>query len=215
MTPTERQSNILVWLGRAYPHSARLFQSALEIVESETIPCRGRMIAHAYREICSDITNRYSPNSREENKPLLDDLADEFEALNLARAEPGPGVSAPPIENDPGQIAVPRTLITATERVVVWHRREPSGRERARAIFEGMQLERRTTAGIGPTADRWFKMSKFFVSCVHDRTTDDTEMMQGQFQEEVEFFEATLDSFATPAIGNLDELDNILEDANQ
>jgi hypothetical protein len=192
-----------------------MFQSALEIAESAAIPCRGRMIAHAYREICSDITNRYSPNSREDIKPLLDDLADEFEALNLSRAESGPGVSEPPIENDPGQIGVPGTLIRATGRLVVWHRREPTGRERARAIFQGLQPERRATAEIGPTADRWFKMSKFFVSCVHDRTTDDQEMMQGQFQEEVEFFEATLDSLATPAIGNLDELDNILEDANQ
>ena len=215
MMPTERQSNILVWLDRVYPHSARMFRSAVEIAQSEEIPCRGRMIAHAYREICSDITNRYSPNSREEIKPLLDDIADEFEALSLAQAGPGPGAPAPPIENDPRQIAVPRTFIKATERLVVWHRREPTARERARAIFEGMQPERRATAVIGPTADRWFKMSKFFVSCVHDRTTDDTEMMQGQFQEEVEFFEATLDSFATPAIGNLDELDNILEDANQ
>ena len=145
---------------------------------------------------------------------LLDDLADDFDALNLTRAERGPGASAP-IENDPGQTAVPRTLIRATEQLIAWHRKEPTGRERARAIFEGMQTERRATTGIGPTADRWFKMSKFFVSCVHDRKTDDTEMMQGRFQEEADFFEATLDSFATSAIGNLNELDSILEDANQ
>src|SRR5258708_1298652 len=37
MTPTERQSNILAWLGRVYPHSARMFRSALEIAESEAI----------------------------------------------------------------------------------------------------------------------------------------------------------------------------------
>jgi hypothetical protein len=57
-------------------------------------------------------------------------------------------------------------------------------------------------------------MSKFFAARAHDRKSDDAEMMQGEFANEVEFFEETLNSFAVSAVGNLDELDDILEDAN-
>lgn len=191
-----------------------MFRSALEIGANAEIPCRGRMIAHAYREICSDIMNQYSPNSREEIKPLLDALADEYEELGFAELDPG-NVATTPVENDGEQMAVPRSFLRATGRVVVLHRRQPKAKERARAIFEGMQPDGRSAAGIGPTAERWYRMSRFFVECVHDRTTDDNEMMQGQFSEEAEFLEATLNSFATPAILNLDELDDILENANE
>ena len=138
--PTERQSSILVWLGKVYPHSGRMFQSALQIAANADMPCRGRMIAHAYREICSEIMNPYSPQSRVESKPLLDELSDKFEALNVTSAERVPAALAP-IENDPRQIAVPHSFIRATERLVSWHRKEPTARERARAIFEGIQRD--------------------------------------------------------------------------
>jgi hypothetical protein len=135
MTPTTRQSSILQWLGKVYPHAGRLFESALWVFANEDIPCRGRMIGHAYREICSELMNRYSPQSHEYLKPLLDDFADEFGALDLVNATLGPVAASIAVENEPGGITVPRTFVGAAERVVKRHRSEPAARQRAILMF--------------------------------------------------------------------------------
>jgi hypothetical protein len=215
MKPTVRQTRILEWLSKAYAHAGRLFEAALHMSAAEEIPCRGRMIAHAYREICSELMNRYSSQSRDELMPLLDNFADEFEGLDLAGAAPGPSAHTVAIENEPGGITVPLTFIETAERVVQHHRSEPKGRARAIRMFEGMQLVPGAVSAVIPTAERWFQMSKYFVRCAHDRKTDDAQMLEGKFAEEKEFFEATLSSFADSAIDNLNELDGILENANQ
>jgi hypothetical protein len=193
-----------------------MFESALRIAANDEIPCRGRMIAHAYREICSEIMNRYSPNSREDMRPLLDELADEFERLELSVVSvPGPGATQP-VEGDPGPVTMPQRFVHAVGRVVALHRSAPKGRDRALAVFEGMRSGTHVlTTDIVPIAERWFHMLKFFAGHVHDRKTDDAVLLHGDFKDEAEFFEATLNSFAISAIGNLDELDLILEDANK
>jgi hypothetical protein len=196
MTPTDRQTAILRWLAKAYPHAGRMFESALSVAETNDIPCRARMIAHAYREICSELMNRYSPNSRDELKPLLDDLADQFQSL-ARRAAAGPA-STPPIESDPASVAVPQTFIDSAQRVVTVHLAAPKGMDRSLAVFRGMaQRAGAAAAEVIPTAERWFRMSKFFVARAHDRKADDGPLLLGdEFKGEAEFFEATLQSFA-------------------
>jgi hypothetical protein len=214
MNPTDRQAIILQWLAKAYPHAGRMFESALWIAESNNIPCRARMIAHAYREICSELMNRYSPNSRDELRPLLDDLADQIQSFTQPAAL-GPA-SSPPVQRDPAPIAVPQAFIDSAQRVVTVHLAASTGRERALAVFRGIgQRAGATAPEVIPTAERWFLMSKFFVARAHDRKNDDGPLLLGdEFKGESEFFEATLQSFAASAIDNLNELDAILEDAN-
>jgi hypothetical protein len=52
-----------------------MYESALWLAADERIPCRGRMLAHAYREICSMLINEYSSNSREPWETCVDEFA--------------------------------------------------------------------------------------------------------------------------------------------
>src|SRR5947207_15994620 len=83
MTPTPRQAAIVGWLRRVNAHAGDMYESALWLTAHEQMPCRGRMIAHAYREICSMLMNEYSSNSPEPLEPCLDEFADEHPKLNI------------------------------------------------------------------------------------------------------------------------------------
>lgn len=210
MTPTPRQATILAWLDRAYPHAGRLLASALWIAADERIPCRGRMVAHAYREICSMLMRAYSPNSREPAKTTLDQFVLEYRKLAishdaLAASSPLLEASRPPVTD---------AFLEAAAAVVRAHTTTETARARSRALFEGQSSRPGPQPDVQPTSDRWFRMSQFFTARAHDRERPDGEMMQGQFQKEADFFEETLHALAVTAVGNLDTLDDILEEAN-
>jgi hypothetical protein len=211
MTPTPRQVRILAFLNRVYPHAGALFESALWIAADGRIPCRGRMIAHAYREICSVLMNEYSSNSRDVTRDKLNAFATEYRRLGFAID--APVVSSP--EPDSASTPVPQVFLRAAAEVVRAHSATDTARARARAVFEGLSNRPGSQPDIGPTSDRWFEMSRYFPKAAHDRTTPDAQLMGGQFQQEVEFFEETLSAlFAESAVSNLDALDEVLEDAN-
>jgi hypothetical protein len=168
------------------------------------------MIAHAYREICSMLMNEYSSNSREPLETCLDEFTDEYRKLNI-RPDVSIGSSAVP---DISPASVPDSFLKAAAAIVRVHTTTDNARARSRAIFESLSSRRGYQPDVGPTSDRWYRMSRFFQERAHDRKTPDAEMLDGRFRQEVDFFEETLGALAEPAIKNLDALDRILEDAN-
>jgi hypothetical protein len=210
MTLTPRQAAILAWLQRVDAHAGALFESALRIAEDEGLPCRGRMIAHAYREICSMLMNEYSSNSRDVMRDKVAAFAAEFRKLGISLDLPS-GSSPEP---DSAPTSVPQSFLRAAAEVVTSYSATDTARVRTRAVIEGLANWRGPKADVGPTADRWFEMSRFFAKAAHDRETPDAQLMGGQLRQEVQFFEETLSAFAESAVTNLDALDEILEDAN-
>jgi hypothetical protein len=187
-----------------------MFESALWIGVDSRIPCRGRMIAHAHREICTVLMNEYSSNSREVLSDHLNVFAAEFRRAGFAM-DAGPG-SSPGPDSMPTTVSV--SFLKSAAAVVRTHVATENARARARAVFEGFSSQRGPQPDVGPTADRWFRMSGSFTKWAHNRTTPDAQLMEGEFQQEIDFFEETLASFAETAVHNLDALDDILEDAN-
>ena len=187
-----------------------MYESALWIALDERIPCRGRMMAHAYREICSMLMARYSSNSRERLETRLDQFVGEFKKLRIPSDFEGEGSSpAPDLPS-----LVPGSFLKAAAAVVRTHSNTDTARTRVRRIFETLASGRGHQPDVGPTADRWFQMSRFFQERCHDRTTPDSEMLNGVFRQEVEFFEETLRALAEPAVETLDVLDDVLGHTN-
>jgi hypothetical protein len=210
MTPTARQAMILAWLQRVNAHAGALFESALWIAQDERIPCRARMIAHAYREICSMLMNEYSSNSRDVLRDKVAAFAVEFRNLGISLDVPS-GSSPEP---DSAPRAVQQSFLIAAAEVVTSHGATETARVRARAVIEGLGNRSGARADVEPTADRWFEMTRFFAKAAHEREKPDAQLMVGQLLQEVQFFEETLSAFAESAASNLDVLDEILEDAN-
>lgn len=211
MTRTPRQRAILDWFGRTEPHAAHMFESALRIAADERIPCRGRMIGHACREICSMLMARYSSNSRQRLETRLDQFVAEFKDLSIPVDFEEEGTSP---TKDPPPKLVPDSFLRAAADLARTHSIGDNARARARKMFESLVPRGGRPQDMWPTADRWLDMSRFFEARCHDRTTPDVEMMNGQFRLEVEFFEDSLNALARSAAENLDDLDDILERAN-
>lgn len=167
------------------------------------------MIAHGYREICSVLMNEYSSNSREVQRDRLNEFVVEFRRLGVSFETPG---STP--EPDTAITPVPHAFLRAASAVVRTHTATETARQRARAVIEALSGRRPTEPDVGPTADRWFTMSRSFVRLAHDRSAPDAELMEGLLKQEAEYFEESLLAFAQSAVGNLDALDEILEEAN-
>jgi hypothetical protein len=214
MTYTARQQKILEWLSKDHPHSSKLFEAAIRLTPDTDLPCCDRFVAHAYREICSDLLNTHSSNHREEKDPILDRLSKELGSLSFTSASPAtPGTDTVAVTDT--TFPVPSSIMDLVSSLVRIHVAAPKGKDRAHDLFRGMALNRKAViSGVSQTADRWFKMYNYFVGRAHDRTTDAAAMMGKDFRRHVEFFEETLLSLAMPAIDNLNALDDILASAN-
>jgi hypothetical protein len=210
VTLTPRQATIVDWLKRLNPNVTDLFVSALVIAEDESIPSRGRLVAHAYREICNAIMNRYSTNSRIVPRDQMHKFAEEFRKLGISFEGPA---AAPPIP-DATMTPVPHSFLRAAAAAVRAHEATDSARDRARAVIEGVFGKRASQPGIEPMADRWFRMSSSFHKWAHHPIATDAEILGGQMKTEAEYLEESLLAFAEEGIGNLDALDDILESAN-
>ncbi len=210
MSPTPRQTRVLTFLNRVNPHSGALFESALAITASTQIPSRGKLLAHVYREICLVFMEQHSTSSRDDIYDKLDLFAVQYRSLGVSFDTP----SDMPLEPEAVLMSVPRSFLRAAAEVIRLHAARGTARARARAIFESAAQRRAARPDVGPTADRWFEMSRYFTKCSHERVTPDAEMMGDRFQQEVEFFEESMSALAESAVSNLDALDEILEDAN-
>lgn len=210
VTPTQRQATIIDWLRRFNPNVADLFVSALVIAEDERIPSRGRFVAHAYREICAAIMNRFSSNSRIVVHDQMRVFSAEFRKLGLSFETPA---TAPP-NPEAAMMSVSPAFLRAAEAAVRAHKEMESARGRARSVIEGVFGTRAAQPDIQPMADRWFRMSNSFHKWAHHPTATDAEILSGQMKAEAQYLEESLLAFAEQGVGNLDALDTILENAN-
>jgi hypothetical protein len=214
MAPTDRQQRILEWLRKVYPHEARLFESALWIRADPRIPCRARLMAHAYREVCSGLANVGGQSSRVEILGLVDKLVESLQRSGLVLKEsPIAGDDPRPRAEEP--VAVPCPVIRALSELVTARSAQPKGLARAQELLDRLHARRAIGNGeFTPTALRWHAMNETFVSCCHDRKRDDTELLESRLEAEVQFLEETLSSVAAGAVANLAVLDEILGEAN-
>jgi len=203
-----------MWLRKAYPYAADLFISGLRVQNDVEMPCSIRLMAHAFRELCVALNNVYSSNSRKELDPLLDTMTAEYQKLDY---EPTPLAAAEdkevPIPEN-GSVTVSIAFMHCAASVVSLHGSRVSGRERTRITIQSISSASGVKADVTPTADRWHSMYNYFVARAHDPAADKNGTDPARLARELQFFEETLESFAQPAIENLDELDAILEDAN-
>jgi hypothetical protein len=213
MNPTERQRRILEWLKKILPHEGSLFESALHLWGHADLPCRAQLIAHAYRELCSGLANINGQSTRTDIYNLVDRVAQRMQELGPApEATPTSGDDPRPAARE--SILVPRKMLEAVRELVDTRSAQPRGAARAQALFDRMHArEVRPDAEISASASRWHEMTGIFVTCCHDRDSDDAELIE-ILGTEVEFLEETLSSFAQGAVENLAVLDEILGQAN-
>ena len=102
MPLTERQQRVLEWLHKLFPHEALLFEATIRLRADPAVPCRARLIAHAYREMCSGLANVNGQDSRKLINDLVEKLVRNAEVLGpLIDETPVSGADPRPKSRDP------------------------------------------------------------------------------------------------------------------
>lgn len=212
---TDRQQRILEWLKKLFPHEALLFEGAIRLRADPANPCRARLVAHAYREICSGLANINGQDSRKLINELVEKLVRSAEALRpLLEQTPVSGADPRPKSRDP--VSVPWEVLEVVRELIAAYSEQPKGAVRAQQLLDRLNgREARTDAEISPTASRWHRMARAFTGCCHDRNSDEAVLL-AKLDVESEFLEETLiSSVAEGAVDNLSALDEILGQTNE
>jgi hypothetical protein len=213
--------DLLAWFRRNAPSLGELYEGAVEMLFQNSVPGRGRFVAHAVREIGNRLPDAIAGSksgSRFEWKQHLDGLTEAWQNAGfsldgaLSVTMEGGTVS----DSRSSDVSVPRSLYLRFAEVLYEHSRTRETR-RAAAIrlFEGSIPEnKQLREALGPIVRQWTDVTEWFVKSVHDSGLADSGNDWGEFIRRFQLFEDTLTAMVGKFFTTIEGLDEILDDAN-
>lgn len=204
------------------PYLAELYEGAVLLLCECAVPGRGRLIAHAVREIANALPERVTGQSfpkRFDPTNHLDDLVAEWSRAGLfPNGSPAIQEEAE-MESirDKGSTRLPRKLFDKIAKLVKLHgQSRTSSADKAVELFKACDPQNPNHVELlMPVLKQWLDVVRWFVGLVHDRSRLDDEILQGKFPAQFEVFETGLRAMTTDFFGTIsEELDEILENAN-
>ena len=207
---TRTRLDLRAWLQRNAPTLSELYEGAVELIYGAALPGRVRFISHAVREIRNrlpDIISGTNSGRRLSYKNSLDEIEKVWN--NHKFALDGTIPSSP-------DIMVPPQLFRLIAILVKDHvetREKPI--DAAIKLFEGCAPENRQLRdALRPVVFQWLKVTEWFMKKAHDPGKIDARYDESELQRQFELFEMTLRALARGFFTTVEELDEILEDAN-
>lgn len=205
------RQEILAWLNRNAPSLAELYQGAVQMLYETPLPGRVRFVSHAVREIGNRLPEAIAGVEEVwvDYKNRLDELAKQW---------PGPPAvylsgEVPPSSPD---ISISRALYLKVTQLIRDHqdaRLRPG--EKAMRLFESMAGgDQRARETLRPTVRQWVKIIAWFTGRAHDSGRIDAGEDERFFKAQFEVFERALAALIRQFFDTVEELDEILEEAN-
>lgn len=214
---TPRRQELYSWFERKAPGLGELYAGALNIIYSNRIPGRTRLIAHAVREIGNRlpdiITGVIIPRFEWENK--LDELSVEwrkaglFTNVQLSNQSNEIKLYKPYIE-------IPYNVYQSLTSVLSEHlSRRDTRYNKAKRLFNAISSDNNGSQDeLIPVIKAWCDTINWFVGKAHDWQNIDSDIEAKNFYHQFEVFENTLRTIIGAFYQTLDEIDEILEEAN-
>lgn len=217
---TDDRKELRSWFDRNAPSLGELYAGAVYILFSDGFPGRVRFVAHAVREIRNRLPDAIAGPKK--SNPLqyvnrLDVIGKKWqqEGFPIDGSQPFKVMAddALPATTD---IPIPRSLYSKIALLVREHiqaREKPY--EAARRLFQAIDPNNQDAeATLGPRIQQWLECTRWFVKRAHDNGSTDDQVDAQEMQMQFENFEATLFALVRGFFKTLEELDEILEDAN-
>lgn len=218
---TQRRKDLRSWFARNAPSLGELYEGALEMVFRGHFPGRVRFVAHAVREIRNRLPDVIVGGSKTDSllqyKNRLDEIRKIWEKHGLpldgstpTRVSEG---DALPSNDD---IPVPYPVFQKVANLVRDHERARETRsEAATRLFLAIDSNNWVLeATLRPRIENWLKTTEWFVERAHDRRQKDAEMGGDELKSRFEAFEWALSAMVREFFKTVEELDEILEQAN-
>jgi hypothetical protein len=187
------------------------------VFDSE-FPGRVRFVAHAVREIrdrLPDVVSGLRGRGPVQYKNRCDEIAKEWERAGFPLDGTIP-VSVIGEQSIPTHtVPVPRRLFRKIATLIQEHvNTRETRKEKAFRLFESLAPQNQELRDqFGPIVLHWFEVTEWFVEKVHDPGYQE-DIDEEELKEHFELFEKTLMSLVGEFFRTVEELDEILEEAN-
>lgn len=217
---SERRIELRAWFNRNAPSLGELYEGAVEMVFRDRFPGRVRFVAHAVREIRNrlpDVIAGPITGSQLQYRNRIDIIVDLWKKHGLPLDDVLPtemtyweSVRATHLIPLPGEV---HKEVVRLLRDHMSTRQKPE--EAARRLFQAIDPNNaKAEATIRPRISQWLKATDWFVERAHDRWAIDVEMGDDELQSRFEDFEYCLSGMLREFFKTVEDLDEILEEAN-
>jgi hypothetical protein len=208
------QLELLAWLRRNAPSLAELYEGAVLMLQTRP-PGHVRLVAHAVREIRNrlpDYVSKVESGGPLDYKSRIDGIVDVWRRAGLLPSDFATS-GLPTIDTT---TPVPKTAATAVLKLLRDHesaRAKPS--QTARRLFTSAAPENlEALDALEPVIQHWLDVTQWFMKRAHDDRRCDADCPRQDLEHQFMLFEKTLMAIVRQFYTTVDELDQILEDAN-
>lgn len=210
LSPLRRE--LLQWLIKEAPALAPAYEGALWLLEHKSLPGRTQFISHAVRDISDRLP--YALNSdlagrRVQYETHLDGIEKHWPSLDhLFQDERKPAESE--------SVGIPFSVTRQVNVLVLAHRQRKKGPSNSQLLFQEL-LKRDPSKGAA--SDRhvaaFKEIREWFMDRTHFRAFDAVEVPENDLVDRFGAFEKTIHNFVGNFFTAKDQLDAILQAANQ
>ena len=218
---SEDQLEIIRWFHRNAPSLGELYLGALEMIHwSPTgFPGRARFVSHAVREIRNrlpEVISGFKSKPAVQYKNIVDEISKMWKRSRLPLDGSLPQAVSELEESLTGSIPLPEMVFSKIVRLIKDHdcaRQKPI--DAAKLLFSGKTQEELDLGdNLRPVVDQWLSVTNWFVKKAHDSGSVDSDIDSIQFEKYFGIFETTLRALLKGFFATIEELDEILEEAN-
>lgn len=208
------------WFQRNAPSLGELYEGSLRMLYGEkNFPGRTRFVAHAIREIRNrlpDYITGPKVGGTFQWKNRLDELARDWQKARFSLDGIIPAEVSVEQSIPSSEIMVPRRLIEKIAILIKDHvESRETRKEAAMRLFEGITPENQNLRDtLRPVINQWLDVTEWFVDIVHEGHEQNRNSVPEELNRHFELFEATLGALLRRFFKTVEELDEILEDAN-
>ena len=208
------QLELFAWLRRNAPSLAELYEGAVVMLQNRP-PGHVRLIAHSVREVRNRLPGYVS--KVESGGPLsykgrIDDIVKIWRRAGLLPSD----LLTAGLPSIDSSMAVPKAAATAVLKLLRDHelaREKPA--ETARRLFTSAAPENAASIDtLEPVIQQWIEVTDWFMRRAHDDGRCDAECPRDELEHQFVLFEKALMAIVRQFYTAVDELDQILEDAN-
>ena len=215
---TDQRCYIRSWLDEIARPLSELYVAAVELAFAPALPRRVRFVSHAVREIRNRLPDYVDGpvRRRVDYEALATRIEGVWTTLGLNSTFDTDLHTEGPSRIPAPEIVVPRELLRVVGNLIEKHR-EGSKRATGKSerLFRAVIPEAgQLSASSWPVVAKWKRITDWFEAETHEpdrltETVSDHELLQ-QFVE----FESVLALLAQPFFEGLDDIDDLLEEAN-
>ena len=190
------------------------------LFSTDSFPGRVRFVAHAVREIRNrlpDVIAGPKQSQSVQYKNRLDQVRKKWEKANLSTDGSLPiSLSEENEVPETADVPIPIPVYQEIAKLVRDHKAlRETRRDAAKRLFEAIDPNnRKAETTLWPRTNHWIEVTEWFVARAHDNGSTDDEIDSQGLKNRFEVFEKALSAMVREFFKTVEELDEILEEAN-